>query len=225
MNPPSTCVHIPRVRVNSESCYRVPAVNLKKTLPDCRTSVGVVLLFAATLAADLVYCSSTNAAEIARADEIRTRRPYQAKVVPGYCCWVCLWRDSGEGVYLSFVEKRRAPNPDWEPVPLDFWESMGLPHGYHTALSSGAKDIVYEIVVLKSVDHAETWVEIGRNRSRVDNSFSWAALSDGSLLRSQSNDYIAWHKGDRQQTWCETSADGGTTWSKRSVIFYGHNGS
>jgi hypothetical protein len=198
---------------------------VEKVCRDWRGPVCIVLLSLGMIAAGVESCPAARAADFARADDIRIGEPYRAKVRPGYCCWVCLWRDAGDGVYLSFVEKRRSPNPDWEPVPLDFWESMGLPHGYHTSLSSGSKEIVYEIVVLKSADNAATWLEIGRNRARVDNSFSWASLADGGMLRSQSNDYVAWHKGDRQQTWCETSRDGGTTWTRRAVIFQGHNGS
>jgi hypothetical protein len=189
--------------------------------PELRLLVSLFVL------ATMVFGNTfvVSAMDFAKAENVKVRDIYHAKIRPGYCCWVSLWSDAKGAVYLSFVEKRRAPNPNWEPLPLDFWESMSLPHGYHTALSNGSKDIVYEIVVLKSTDQGDTWQEIGRSPSQVDNSFSWVTLSNGSLLRSQSNDYIAWHKGDRQQTWCETSDDGGNSWKKRASIYYGHNGS
>src|SRR3954451_12003362 len=178
-----------------------PPVDNQYEKPELRLLVSLFVL------ATMVFGNTfvVSAMDFAKAENVKVRDIYHAKIRPGYCCWVSLWSDAKGAVYLSFVEKRRAPNPNWEPLPLDFWESMSLPHGYHTALSNGAKDIVYEIVVLKSTDQGNTWQEIGRSPSQMDNSFSWVTLSNGSLLRSQSNDYIAWHKGHRQQTWCETS--------------------
>jgi hypothetical protein len=161
----------------------------------------------------------------AAAKDVKINTVYKAPVSPGWACWATVWQDCDDALYVSFQELRRGENLLWEPVPADFWESMGLPHGYHETLCNGAKDIVSEFVLLKSVDSGLSWTEISRTPSKMTVTFSWASLPGGRIVRSISNDYIAWHPGDRQETWSEISYDGGKTWTRQSTIVECHNGS
>ena len=160
---------------------------------------------------------------IARACDVASAEVYHAAERPGYACWCALWTDEPGAVYLAFAEKRRAPNPLWQPVPLDFWESMGLPVKYHTSFCNGSRDVVTELVVLKSIDNATTWTEIGRSPSRVINAFSWASLPDGSIIRVISDDYVAFDPAYEPELRAEVSRDGGNTWELRSVLLKGYH--
>src|SRR5881396_1445821 len=46
---------------------------------------------------------------------------------PGYAAWVAPWKGPDRSLFVSFIEKRRLPNPTHRPIPLAFWEAMGLP--------------------------------------------------------------------------------------------------
>ena len=166
-------------------------------------------------------------AVVARAEDVRPLDIYHGAERPGYACWVSVWKDSDDAVYLSFSEKRSGHNDAWKPMPLDVWESMVLPRGYHTALGLGDKNIIYEFVILKSTDNGASWKEIGRSRSEdSDDTFSLATLADGRIVRTVGNDYLFWRRqGGKMLTWSEVSADGGHTWTKQGELFEGHNAS
>jgi hypothetical protein len=161
----------------------------------------------------------------ARALGVKTLEIYHPAKRPGYACWVTVWKDMKDAVYLSFAEKKRGENKDWQPMPLDVWESLALPQGYHTSFGNGAKDLVSELVVMKSVDNASTWKEIGRSTTKSSDTFSWASLPDGRIVRPISSDYSFWQLGGKMLTWSEVSSDGGNTWKRQADIFEGHNGS
>lgn len=155
---------------------------------------------------------------LARAVGFEAAEVYHPAERPAYACWCVLWHGPRGELYLAFAEKRRAPNPLWEPVPLDFWESMGLPVNYHTSFCNGSKDVVTELVVLKSTDDGKTWIESGRSATKVINAFAWASLADGSIIRVRSDDYVAFDPNYAPRMRAEVSTDGGTTWEVRSTI-------
>lgn len=161
---------------------------------------------------------------VARAIEFESAEVYRAKERPGYACWTVLWRGVDDSVYLVFAEKRRAPNPLWEPIPPAFWESMGLPLHYQTSFCNGSKDVITEMVVHKSTDEGASWLEIGRSPSKVINDFSWASLADGGIIRVISDDYVAFDPDVAPKVQAEVSGDGGNSWQVRSVILEGFNG-
>lgn len=160
-----------------------------------------------------------------QADAFLEHDIYRPATRPGYVAWVTTWTDAEDGLYVSFVEKKRGVNRLWRPISLEAWEAFGLPYGYHTAFGNAAKDIVYEFVVLRSVDRGSTWKEIGRSLTESESTFSWVSLPGGNIGRSISTDYTATPRGDRISTWFESSTDGGNTWSRLGEIFEGHNGS
>ena len=154
----------------------------------------------------------------AEAVDFESAEAYHPAERPGYACWCVLWHGPGGALYLAFAEKRRASNPLWEPVPVDFWESMALPVKYHTAFCNGSKNVITEMVVLRSDDDGKTWTESGRSTSKVINAFAWASLADGSIIRVRGDDYVAFDPGYAPRMCVEVSDDGGTTWEERSVI-------
>lgn len=157
----------------------------------------------------------------AEARDVEVSEVYRAAVRPGYACWTTLWHDMEGSLYLAFAEKRRAPNVLWEPVPLDFWESMGLPIHYHASFCNGSKDVLTELVVLRSEDDGATWIESGRCPSKVINAFAWASLPDGRLIRVVSDDYVAFDPDYKPQLRVEVSDDGGNTWQLHAVVLEG----
>ena len=176
----------------------------------------------------LLGCVSWAGAEPAQrqfacAKDVARQEVYHPAERPAYACWTVLWPGVEGGTYLAFAEKRRAPNLTWEPVPLDFWESMGLPINYHTSFCNGAKDILTEVVVLKSDDNGKTWTESGRSPSKVINAFAWANLPGGRIIRARSDDYVAFDPSYAPQLRAEVSADGGTTWTTRAVVLEGYS--
>lgn len=171
------------------------------------------------------YHSHAIAAEHALAVETTEKEIYRSSDRLGWASWVTTWRDNRNNLYVTYQEIRRGDNPVWEPVPLDFWEAMGLPVGYHETLCNGSKNLITDIVVLKSTDFGLHWEEISRNATNLIASFSWASLPDGKIIRSMCNDYVAWHPGDKQETWSEVSEDGGKSWERQSTIAECHNGS
>lgn len=158
---------------------------------------------------------------LAKAENVQVREVYHPAERPGYACWTVLWHDPEGALHLAFAEKRRAPNPLWEPVPLDFWESMGLPINYHVSFCNGSKDVITELVVLRSTDDGETWTETGRCPSKAINAFAWAGLPGGRIIRVASDDYVAFDPAYKPQLRAEVSADGGTTWQVLSVLLEG----
>ena len=162
-----------------------------------------------------------SAGRFAEARDVQVNEVYHPAERPGYACWTALWHDLDGGLYLAFAEKRRATNTLWEPVPLDFWESMGLPIKYHTSFCNGSKDILTELVVLKSNDDGKTWTETGRCPSKVINAFAWASLPGGRIIRAVSDDYVAFDPAYKPQLRVEVSHDGGNTWQVQAVVLEG----
>ena len=171
---------------------------------------------AAGAAAAAAHAGSARATDVFRAEV------YRAQERPGYACWTVVWHGPGPAVYLAFAEKRRAPNPTWQPIPPAFWESMGLPVHYHTSFCNGARDVLTETVVLRSDDNGTTWHESGRSPTRVINCFSWTCLGDGSLMRVRGDDYVAFDPDTVPRLTAEVSTDGGSHWTTRSVILEGY---
>lgn len=162
-----------------------------------------------------------SAQRFAEARDVQVNEIYHPAQRPGYACWTSLWHDLNGDLYVAFAEKRGAPNTLWEPVPLDFWESMGLPIKYHTSFCNGSRDVLTELVVLKSQDDGATWSESGRSPSKVINAFAWAALPGGRIIRAVSDDYVAFDPARQPQLRTEVSDDGGTTWRVQAVILEG----
>ena len=160
----------------------------------------------------------------ARAGDVRTDTVYRAAAHPGHACWVTLWQDSAGTVRLSFVDTRRASNPLWQPVPLDYWEAMGYPDTYYTSLCNASKASVYELVVLASTDYGETWVESGRAANTHPWPYgAWVSLERGqAILRVECNDYTASCPGRKQQAAALISRDGGKSWQQRGVVMEGY---
>lgn len=154
----------------------------------------------------------------ARATDVETLEIYHAAQRPGWACWPTAWQDPQGGVYVAFQELRRAPNSKWQPPPLSFWESIGLPASYQVTLCGGTKEIVPESVVMKSADGCKTWKEVGRDDARATTSFGWNMLPDGRLIRVVSNDYLAWGTNLPPRTYSEISSDGGRTWTQQRVL-------
>ena len=152
------------------------------------------------------------------ATDVEECRVYEPKIQPGYSAWAVPWRSPNGQVYLAFLEKRRAENPAWQAVPLEFFEAMGLPINYHITFCNGAKNIVGESVVLRSDDEGRTWREVGRSVSRVMNLFSWTSLDDDVIMRAVCDDYVAFDPDKPSNLWVEVSDDQGNIWKQRSVI-------
>jgi hypothetical protein len=158
---------------------------------------------------------------LAEAKDVQINEVYHPAQRPGYACWTALWHDLEGTLYLAFAEKRRAPNTLWAPVPLDFWESMGLPIHYHTSFCNGSRDVLTELVVLRSEDDGTTWTESGRSPSKVINAFAWSSLPDGGIIRAVSDDYVAFDPVYKPQLRVEVSDDGGSSWRVRAVVLEG----
>ncbi len=158
------------------------------------------------------------AASFAQATEVEVKEVYHPEQRPGYACWTALWHDPAGNLYLAFAEKRRAPNPLWEPVPLEFWESMDLPVNYHISFCNGSKDVITELVVLKSTDDGVTWTESGRTPSKNINAFAWASLADGRIIKALSDNYTAFDPDYQPRMRISVSADGGTTWEVQADV-------
>ena len=159
----------------------------------------------------------------ARATDVRVTTVHRGQQQPGWCCWPAAWLDDCGTLYATFQEITRGENPTWEPIPLEFWEAMGLPHTYYTTLSNGAKELTPHCVVLKSTDSGDTWSMHADRVQALTVTYGWVSLSDGVLLRIPSNDYLAWHPGEKQKTWVEVSSDEGKTWKHRCDLIEGYS--
>jgi len=177
------------------------------------------LLVAVFVAAGVgLFATGSVAEPFAKATEVQVKEVYRAEERPGYCCWTVLWHDPAGALYLKFVEKRRAPNPLWEPVPLEFWETVNLPVNYHISFCNGSKDIITEMVVLKSTDDGATWTESGRYPEKIINSFGWASLADGRIIRAYNDNNVAFDPKYQPVLRVSVSADEGTTWQTQAEV-------
>ncbi len=183
-----------------------------------------ILLTAAFVTAGIVLLTTASAAApFAQATEVEVKEVYHPEERPAFATRAVVWHDPAGNLYMGFPEKRRAPNPLWEPVPLDFWESMGLPIKYHISFCDGSKDILTERVVLKSTDDGATWTETGRSPTRLINAFfAWACLSDGQIIHVLNDSYIAFDPDYEPELRAEVSANGGKTWQVQAVIMKGY---
>ncbi len=178
-----------------------------------------MLVTAALLAAGIALLTTGSAAApFAQATDVEVKEVYHPEERPGYACWTALWHDSAGVLYLAFAEKRRATNPLWEPVPLEFWESMNLPVNYHTSFCNGSKDVITELVVLKSADDGATWTESGRCPSKNINAFAWNSLADGRIIKTLGDNYTSFDPNYQPRMRVSVSADGGTTWEVQADV-------
>ena len=161
---------------------------------------------------------TTTAEPFARATNVDVKEVYHPKERPGYACWTALWHDPDGNLFLAFTEKRRAPNPLWKPVPLEFWESMDLPVNYHVSFCNGGKDVITELVVLKSTDDGATWTESGRCLTKNINAFAWTSLADGRIIKALGDNYTAFDPNCQPRMRVSVSADGGTTWQTQADV-------
>lgn len=144
---------------------------------------------------------------------------YHPEVRPGYACWASLWRAPTGELLLAFAEKRRAPNPSYRPIPLDFYESMALPIKYQTSFCNGSPDLLNESVIMRSTDEGASWEEIGRSDTGgLMNVFAYASLPDGAILRGIDTAYLSFAESDIPVTGIEQSTDGGNTWVLKSIL-------
>ena len=114
---------------------------------------------------------------------------------------------------MSFIEKRRSPNPSYRPIPLEFWESMALPLKYQASFCNGSRDILTECVTMRSADEGQTWVETARfDTAGLMNLFAAASSGDGAILRVTESSYMAFSREDKPVMRVQKSRDGGRTW-------------
>ena len=162
--------------------------------------------------------TTSAAAPFAQATDVEVKEVYHPEERPAYACWTTLWHDPAGNLHLKLAEKRRAPNPLWQPVPLEFWESIDLPVDYHMSFCNGSKDVITEFVVLESADDGATWTESGRSPTKVIDQFAWTNLPDGRIIRAIHDDDVAFDPDYHPRLRTEVSADGGTTWHVQGEI-------
>ncbi|MFH1007777.1 MAG: sialidase family protein [Candidatus Latescibacterota bacterium] len=154
-----------------------------------------------------------------QAHDVTIKEIYHPKVRPGYACWTSLWRAPTGELLLAFAEKRRAPNPSYRPIPLDFYESMALPIKYQASFCNGSPDLLDESVIMRSRDEGASWEEIGRSGTGgLMNVFGYASLPDGTILRGIDTAYLCFSQDDVPVTGIEQSTDGGNTWVPKSKL-------
>jgi hypothetical protein len=163
-----------------------------------------VLLFASTLHRAGGGAAAAEAPR-ARAIEFDEKVVYHSPERPGFAAWVQLWPERTPGeLSIKFLERRRPKPGASPPPPLDVhqYEAIGLPIKYDF------RDLVTEVVYLRSTDGAATWKETGRttetelHRSSNSGCFSPVRVPDGRLLslswgmpgcvRESSDDGISW---------------------------------
>ena len=158
----------------------------------------------------------------AKAHHVEIRDVYHPKVRPGYACWVSLWRAPTGELLIASDEKRRAPNQSYKPIPLDFYESMGLPIKYQVSFCNGSPDVLNESVIMRSKDEGESWEEIGRSDTGgLMNVFAYTSLPDGTILRGIDTSYLSFAESDIPVTGIQKSTDGGNTWVLDSILLEG----
>lgn len=153
----------------------------------------------------------------ARALDFEESVIYRPAVRPGYVCWVAPWRGPDGSLFLGFAERRKLPNPAHQSIPLDFWESIGIPIKYQSQYCSDPH-ILPENVVLQSRDEAKTWQEVGRDTSFCVHHFARLSLPDGTMLRGAENAFLAYRPTDKQACLVQSSTDGGNTWKEYSTV-------
>ena len=153
----------------------------------------------------------------ARAVDLVERTVYYPASRPGYAAWVAPWKAPDGSLFVSFIEKRRLPNPTHRPIPLAFWEAMGLPIKYHASFCTDP-NILTESVVLRSNDQGENWREVGRCITNCLHHFGYLSLPDGSMLRGSHNAYLVYYPEERPTCTIQKSSDFGNTWTDFAVV-------
>lgn|GEM_PF-1271994 len=141
---------------------------------------------------------------------------YHPKVRPGYACWVYLWRSVNGELRLAFGEKRRAKNPSYRPIPLDFEESMVQPIKYQIT----SPDVINESVIMKSDDEGATWKETGRSESKGI-MYAFTSTPDGTILNGFETSYLSFTRAEIPITGIQKSTDGGNTWRSVAILLDG----
>jgi hypothetical protein len=162
---------------------------------------------------------SKHIASYAKAYGVKINDIYHPKVRPGYACWVSLWKGANDELMLAFTEKRRASNSSYRPIPLEFWESMGVPIKYQVSFCNGSPDVTTESVIMRSVDEGKTWIETGRcDSGGLMNCFAYTSLPDGTILRGSNTNYLSFYPEEVAKGEIQKSDDGGKTWSVSSIF-------
>ena len=153
----------------------------------------------------------------AQAVDFEERVVYYPDKRPGYAAWVAPWKGPNGALFLSFIEKRQLPNPNHRPIPLDFWEAMGLPIKYQASFCTDP-NILTESVILQSLDQGKTWKEVGRSATSCLHHFGYLSLADGSMLRGNHNAYLAYYPKETPICSIQKSSDLGNSWTNFAVV-------
>ena len=168
---------------------------------------------------------SKDTAGYAKAYDVKINDVYHPKVRPGFATRVSLWRAANGELMLAIIEKRRALNPSYRPVPLEFYESMGIPIKYQVSFCGGGPDVITESVIMKSDDEGKTWMETGRcYRDSLTGCFAYTSLSDGTILRGFDTSYVSFTCNETPKVGIQKSTDSGKTWSVASIILKNYFG-
>jgi len=152
------------------------------------------------------------------ADNFTSQEIYRPTRQPGYTAWVALWPGMPGERFLAFCEKRRASNHAYHSIPLAFWESMALPYKHQTAFNGGSRDVLTEMVVMRTTDGAVTWREVGRNPTNLYAFFGYLSLPNGDILRSCHNTYLCHYPDDIPCCDIQVSSDMGNTWREHGTV-------
>lgn len=153
----------------------------------------------------------------ARATGLEERTIFYPAKRPGYAAWVAPWKGPDGSLFVSFIEKRHLPNPTHRPIPLSFWEAMGLPIKYQASFCTDP-DILGESVVLQSKDEGVTWKEVGRSITNCLHHFDYLSLADGSMLRFNHNTYLVYESAEKPYCAIQKSTDLGNTWKDLTML-------
>ncbi len=157
-----------------------------------------------------ILAPSTSSQFFAQATNFEESVAYRPGKRPGYCSWVTVWKDPKGSLLMNFCERRRHPNPIYHPIPLDFWEAMGLPIKYQSQLLADP-EILPETVILQSLDQGTTWNEVGRSLL-VFEPLAFTSLPDGTILRGIENAYTSYYASEKVVCRVQKSNDLGNTW-------------
>lgn len=159
---------------------------------------------------------------VVTAFDFEEKEIYHPSERPGYSAWVCLWPGNDDEWFTSFVEKRRAPNHDYRPIPLDFYESMTETYGFQGMFTAGAPNIRSEIVIMRTTDGAASWQEVGRSPNNYYGFFGNVTLPNGDILRSYHTSYASYYEDEVPSCAVDKSTDMGNTWVKQGTVMSGY---
>ncbi|MFH0963051.1 MAG: sialidase family protein [Planctomycetota bacterium] len=147
---------------------------------------------------------------------------YSPEVSPRYAGWASLF-DFGDGnLGCAVNEIRRAENPDFRPMSLEWAEAMVVPYQFGAADADADPHLVSEYVCLKSSDGGRTWRVTGR--SLVHTRHYWhVGFPGGRMIRIYGTSFMDWPGEDRCKVVVEESTDGGTEWRRISRFLDGYS--